>query len=225
MNPYYQDDLVTIYHGDCLEIDAWLEADVLITDPPYSLTASGGGIGAKRAYLKGITKANLESGFDISVLEKFSRWVVFCAKDQLIELLSLANEQGRWMLVTWNKPNPTPLVNANYLPDTEYIIHKFDTANHLYGGYETRSRFIVHPVKQTKIDHPTVKPLAVMSRMVRIASDVGETIADPFMGSGSTLVAAKSLGRKAIGVEIEEKYCEIAAKRCGQDYLFSEVAE
>ena len=218
--PYYQDDWVTIYHGDCLEIDAWLEADVLVTDPPYVIGAKGCGLAGNRKYLKDITAADLERGFDTSVLEKFSRWVVFCAKDQLIELLTLADGLGRWMLITWNKPNPTPLVNGNYLPDTEYIIHKFDNAKDLHGGYETRSRFIVSPVKQNKLDHPTVKPLPVMNRIIRIGSGQGETIADPFMGSGTTLVAAKSLGRKAIGIEIEEKYCEIAAKRCAQDYLF-----
>jgi site-specific DNA-methyltransferase (adenine-specific) len=64
-----------------------------------------------------------------------------------------------------------------------------------------------------------VKPLAVVSKMVRLGSQEGETILDPFMGSGTTLRAAKDLGRKAIGIEIEERYCEIAARRFAQEVL------
>jgi DNA modification methylase len=68
--------------------------------------------------------------------------------------------------------------------------------------------------------HPTQKPLALFSRAIRNSSAPGDLILDPFMGSGTTLRAAKDLGRRGIGIEIEEKYCEIAAKRMGQETLF-----
>ena len=68
-------------------------------------------------------------------------------------------------------------------------------------------------------DHPTAKPLSIMERMVESTTNVGDTILDPFAGSGATLVAAKNLGRKAVGVELDEKYCEVIAKRCAQDLL------
>ena len=64
--------------------------------------------------------------------------------------------------------------------------------------------------------HPTQKPIKVISRCVNLASDIGDTILDPFLGSGTTAYCAKKLNRKCIGIEIEEKYCEIAAKRCSQ---------
>jgi site-specific DNA-methyltransferase (adenine-specific) len=216
--PYFQRDGITIYHGDCREILPGLSFDVVVTDPPYSLTASGGGIRSRRRYLADI-EGRLDDGFDVAILRGLPHWVVFCGKAQLRELLAEADNGGRWMLITWNKPNPTPLCHGNYLPDTEYIVHRFPSGDALGGGYEARSRFIVHPVEKNDHDHPTVKPIGVMRRLVQVASHPGQTVVDPFMGSGTTLRAAMDLGRKAIGIEIEERYCEIAARRLDQMVL------
>jgi len=217
VKPYYQDDDVTIWHGDCREILPTLpKVDLVLTDPPYELCATGGGIVAKRKYLADIT-GKIDEGFDMEMLSAFPNWVVFCGKQQLQRLIAAAGER-RWSLVTWNKTNPTPLVNGNYLPDTEYIVHAFQSGR-LFGEYRDRSRFIVHPVEQNDFDHPTVKPLAVVSKMVRLGSQPGETILDPFCGTGTTLLAAKLFGRRAIGIEREEKHCETAANRCAQGCL------
>lgn len=218
--PYYEESGIVIYNADAREILPHLPpVDLVLTDPPYELTASGGGIGAKRKYLADID-GHIDEGFDDSILSQFRNWYCFCSKEQMPKLIWRAMEDGRrWMLITWNKPNPTPLVNANYLPDSEYIVHGFAAADCLYGGYETRSRFILHPAEQNHFAHPTVKPIAVVSRLMRTGSAVGHLILDPFMGSGTTLVAAKQLGRRAIGVEIEEKYCAIAAERLRQQVL------
>ena len=214
---YYQDAAVTLYHGDAYELLPTLEKpNLLLTDPPYELTATGGGIGAKRQYLADIA-GKIDAGFDMTLLDAFENWCVFCGKQQLQKLLAAAGAR-RWALVTWNKPNPTPLTNANYLPDTEYIVHAFQTGR-LFGEYRDKSRFIVHPVEQNDLGHPTVKPLAVVSKMLRLGSQEGETICDPFAGSGTTLVAAKLLNRRAIGIEINERYCEIAARRLSQGVL------
>ena len=221
MKPYYSESGITIYHGDCREILPTLpKVDLVLTDPPYELTATGGGIGAKRKYLADITD-HIDKGFDIPMLRQFENWFCFGSKEQLPKLIFEAMESGgRWMLITWNKPNPTPLCNANYLPDTEYIVHRFKSSADLHGGYETRSRFIVHPAEQNgDIGHPTVKPLAVISRLMKVGSAQGGLVLDPFMGSGTTLVAAKNLGRRTIGIEIEERYCEIAAKRLAQGVI------
>jgi len=72
---------------------------------------------------------------------------------------------------------------------------------------------------ESETEHPTEKPLWLFKRLVQASSNVGATILDPFMGSGTTLRAAKDLGRKAIGIELEEKYCEISAKRMAQEVL------
>jgi len=214
MKPYYEDSAVTIYHGDCRLILPQLpKVDLVLTDPPYELTATGGGLGKKRGYAESL--AGLTDGFDMDILSPFESWMCFCSKDQLIDLLTLAAKGGRWMLLTWNKPDPTPLMNCNYLPDTEYIVHRFQR---LYGGYESRARFIVMP-GGAKDYHPTGKPLNLIRRLLQVGSDNGSLILDPFMGSGTTLVAAQSLGRKSIGIEIEEKYCKIAVERLRQKPL------
>ena len=212
---YYSDDAVAIAHGDCREILPELgKVDLVLTDPPYELQAKGGGIGAKRKYLADIA-GHIDGGFDIDMVDQFDNWMVFCGKRQLLRLLQKA-ESKVWALVTWNKPNPTPLCAGNYLPDTEYIVHAY-TSGRLFGEYRDKARYIVHPVEQNAFAHPSVKPLAVVSKLVRLGTQEGETILDPFMGSGTTLRAAKDLGRKAIGIELEEKYCEIAVKRLGQE--------
>ena len=214
MKPYYQDAAVTIFCGDCREIVPTLgKFDLLLTDPPYEMTAKGGGIGAKRQYLKDI-EGFTDGGFDDSILDAFDNWVCFCSIAQMPRLIERAMVR-RWMLVTWNKPNPTPLVNGNYLPDTEYIVHSFPSGG-LCGGYKTRSRFIVHPAQQHNL-HPNEKPLAVVSKMIQVGTTEGQTIIDTFAGSGTTGRAAKDLGRKCVLIEREERYCEIAAKRMWQE--------
>jgi DNA modification methylase len=215
--PYYQDSAVKIYHGDCREIVPTLgRFDLLLTDPPYELTATGGGIGAKRQYLADIS-GHIDGGFDMSILDAFPNWIVFCSKRQLVRLLQKA-EAKVWSLVTWNKPNPTPLCAGNYLPDAEYIVHAYESGR-LFGEYRDKSRYIVHPAEQNDFAHPSVKPLAVVSKMVTLGTQPGETIIDPFAGSGTTGRAAKDLGRKAVLIEREERYCEIAARRMAQEVL------
>ena len=217
IKPYYQDDACTIYHGDCRDILPHLEpVDLVLTDPPYEISTSGGGIGGRQQYLKDI-RGHIDNGFDLNLLSSFKNWFCFCGKEQLPKMFQLVDGK-RWMLVTWNKINPIPLVNNNYLPDTEYIFHCFEPGR-LFGSFADRSRFILHPIGSSDWAHPTVKPLPVIKKLVLLGSQEGDTILDPFMGSGTTLRAAKDLGRKAIGIEIEEKYCEIAVKRLAQEVL------
>ncbi len=222
MKPFYEDEQATIYCGDCREILPQIGSfDLLLTDPPYELTASGGGIGKSREYLSDI-EGFTDCGFDQSILDNAGNWMCFCAKAQLPSLLQRASVMPRWMLLTWNKPNPTPLSNGNYLPDTEYIVHGCQPKR-IFGQYRDKSRYIVFPAQQNNL-HPNEKPITVMTKMVAVGSQPGETIVDPFMGSGTTLLAAKLEGRKAVGIEISEKYCEIAAKRLRQKVLFGAEA-
>ena len=186
----------------------------MVTDPPYRLEMGDGGIGAKRKYVSEI-RGFTDGGFDVGILEHFDNWTVFCGIRQLREMLELASVR-RWMLVTWNKPNPTPMSNGNYLPDTEYIVHSFPSGG-LKGSYRDRARFIVHPAHQGNL-HPNEKPLNVIKKCVKCSSDRDETILDPFMGSGTTGVACARLGRKFIGIEIEERYFQIACERIKREY-------
>lgn len=199
----------TLYLADCRDVLPTVrKVDAVVTDPPYDIVAKGGGIGAKRNYLANIS-GHIDQGFDASILSQFGNWMAFCALKQVFGLTLQAEAQGlRWQLLTWNKTNPTPLSNGNYLPDAEYMVHAFKS--HHWRG---KSRFIVGPVEQNDIPHPTVKPQYVMRRCILSTSDVGDTICDPFSGSGSTGVAAVQMGRNFIGIEREPAYFDIACKR------------
>jgi len=201
--------------GDCYEAMRYIPpaaVDLVLTDPPYQIGAGGGNLGGQRAYLLNIRKEKLHVGFDAGFLNAFPNWFCFCAKEQLPQLLSMATQNDNWMLLTWNKTNPTPLINKTYLPDTEYIIHSY-SKGHLYGEYADKSRFIVSQVEKNAFPHPTVKPLHVISKLIRLGSRPGDIIFDPFLGSGTTAVAAKQLGRHFIGIERDESYCAIAEAR------------
>jgi site-specific DNA-methyltransferase (adenine-specific) len=202
----------TLYRGDCMDILPTLgKVDAVITDPPYLISASGGGIGGQRQYLTDI-RDHIDAGFDFLMLQNFKNWFCFCGKSQLLDLIGQAEKQGlRWQILTWNKTNPTPLSNNNYLPDTEYMVHAFESHH-----YESKTRFVVGQVVRSGYDHPTVKPQYVMQKAVKSASHQSDTVLDCFMGTGSTGVAAIQLGRKFIGIEREPKYFDIACQRIEQ---------
>lgn len=202
----------TLYLGDCAgllpAVLAENKVDALISDPPYELSAVGGGIGRQRQYMAAIDR-HLDGGFDVGLLGQFENWFVFCTKAQLVDLFAQAERQNlRWQLLTWNKKNPTPLTCNNYLPDTEYMVHAFK--KHIW---ESKTRFVVGNVEKNPFDHPTVKPLYVMYKAIASASAPGDLVLDPFMGTGSTGVAALQRGRRFIGIEREPKYFDIACQR------------
>lgn len=220
MIPYYEHGGITIYHGDCRDVLPTLEpVDLVVTDPPYDVHAGkGGGAFGNRASLVN-TGGFTDGGCDYSFLDAaWPGWFCFCSLKQLPSLLSAAGDMPRHHLLTWCKPNPVPTCSNKYLPDVEYIVHGF-TRGRLFGEFKDKASFVVHRCGDKRTDHPNEKPLSLLARLVRLGSKDGETLLDPFMGSGTTLRAAKDLGRKAIGIEIEERYCEIAAKRLAQEVL------
>jgi site-specific DNA-methyltransferase (adenine-specific) len=220
MKPYHDNGKgIQIFHGDCRKILPTLpKADLVLTDPPYEVRAGygGGEFGARSHLVK--TGRFTDNGFDISILDQFLNWFCFCSMKQLSRLIQKAEQCPRWNIITWCKPNPVPTVSNKYLPDVEFIIHGF-TKGRLFGNYNDKSCFILHCCGQSETDHPNEKPVPIITKLLNLGSLPGEIIIDPFMGSGTTLRAAKDLGRKAIGIEIEEKYCEIAAKRLEQEVL------
>jgi len=216
MMPYYETSLGRLYHGDCLEILPEIEpVDLVLTDPPYIVGAKGCGLAGDRQYLHDITENSLDVGFILSILDNFNNWFCFCAKEQLVEIISKANIRN-WMILTWNKTNPTPLTNNNYLPDTEYIIHSYEKGR-LFGSYKDKSRYCINPVWKNNYNHPTVKPSFIIMKCLNLGSQKGDLILDPFLGSGTTAIAAERLGRRWIGIEKELKYCEIAKQRIKQE--------
>lgn len=208
MTPYYADDAVTIYHGDCRE---WMpEADVIVTDPPYGISAVGsdgktGGEGVAR------NRIYLPVHGDDQPLDP--RWLVGLAPRSIIWG---ADHFAAWpvggRLLIWDKRDG---LTSNHHADAEVA---WDSNSGLTRLYRHRQMGMITDGYGDDAGrvHPTQKPVALMRWCLHFTEGV---VLDPFMGSGTTLVAAKSLNRKAIGIEIEERYCEIAARRCSQEVL------
>jgi len=216
MKPYYQDDRVTLYHGDCREVTEWLEADVLVTDPPYGMRLSAG-VGI---YRRGVRSSNARAvAGDDTTAARDDAIALWGAKPAIVfGTWRIARPSGELRhRAIWHKAGMTSgSIRAAVMTQDEEVYFLGSgwraSAPPLMSVITTRESRS-HAVK----DHPTPKPIDLMSALVdRCPAGV---IADPFAGSGSTLVAAKALGRHAIGVELEERYCEVIAKRLAQDVL------
>lgn len=168
--------------------------------------------------------AALASGFDYSILDELCRVqdkinaYVWCSKAQLRFLLDYYDDKRCAIdVLTWHKTNPTPTCNNTYLSDTEYCVFARQRGVKLYGTYHTKHKYYVSPAnvadKKKYGGHPTIKPLEIIKNFVTNSSLRGGVILDCFMGSGTTGVAAKELGRSFIGIEIDKKYFDIAKKR------------
>jgi hypothetical protein len=209
MNPYYTDDHVTLYHGDCLSLTEWLAADVLVTDPPYGYSHASNWDGA----FKGEVIANdLDLSTRDGVLALWGRRPALAFGSW-----RMPKPIGTHTVLTWDKGPASGMGNLAipWKPNTEevYVIGSGFTGNR---DSSVLSGHSVVTWASKGREHPNMKPVTLMEAL--ILKTVG-TVADPFTGSGSTLVAAKQLGRKAIGVELDERYCEITANRLCQDIL------
>ena len=217
MSIYYQDEHVTLYHGDCREQTAWLDADVLVTDPPYGIRwmarpgAYKGGPGQSGTHVRDAVAGDTDAGIRDQVLTMWGKRpaIVFGS-------WRVPRPDGVRSRLIWHKrgSSPGPL-NAAFMANDEeiYVIGEgwrksSPPLRSVITTTESRSAEVA------KIGHPTPKPVGLMETLTdRCPPGV---LADPFAGSGSTLVAARNLGRKCIGIEYEEKYCEIIAKRFDQ---------
>ena len=208
--PYYQDEFSTIYHGDCREILPLLDpVDLVLTDPPYGMDyQSAWRIGWQR---KEKIQGDLE--FPIWIFDELKARVaifIWCRWDNLPDFPKPKS------FIVWDKLN-----------------HSMGDLKHEFGRQwegcafypQAGHEFIYRPVDiiraarvpAEQLSHPNEKPVAALYPLIKPHD--AQTILDPFMGSGTTLVAAKNLGRKAIGIELEEEYCEIAVKRLRQGVL------
>lgn len=208
MKPYYEHAGITIYHGDCREILPTLpKADAVITDPPY-----GAGYAANPIVGKGRTQSNHQAQvWDNRPFPEIDLIIAAAPRVAIWGGNYYALPPSRGWLV-WYKPDSPPS-----MADCELAWTNVDkNAAHF--------AWSIAATNGERIGHPTQKPEALIRWTAQQIAPNAQTILDPFMGSGTTLVAAKNLGRKAIGIEIEERYCEIAAKRLAQEvFEFSEV--
>ena len=220
MKPYYQDDYVTLYHADCLEHpDLWTGAAVLVTDPPYGRAWRQGDTGTARGWAsdrhEGIANDIGTDARDAALAAWGNRPAIVFG-----DMLMAPPRDARIPLV-YDKGADAGFMGAvgGYRRNVEGVYLVGPGWGSGLGGRSAvmRTGASAGGNLARKTGHPHTKPQDVMERLIYHAPP--GIIADPFAGSGSTLVAAKALGRKAIGVELEEKYCEIAANRLSQGVL------
>ena len=222
MKPYYEEDGITIYCGDCRDVLPGLpKVDLVLTDPPYGdnvHTKHLSSVKADRQTL-GFDCIDAQTMVDLTAewVDKSLGWVIFTCDWTFMNALSAAGLLVRFGI--WRKPDGPPQFTGDRPGmgwDAIAICHRKGVKKWNGGG---KHAFYSFTRGGHKYGHPTGKPVALLEALVSDFSCVGDTILDPFMGSGTTLVAAKQLGRKAIGVEISEAYCEIAVQRLRQGVL------
>lgn len=220
MKPYYQDSAVTIYHGDCREIIPKLDpVDLVLTDPPYGIKYRSNHNSSRRGkWAKWVRYENMPGIIgDDKALEPDHLFVSdkvaifggnYCA-DKL--------PPSRCWIV-WDKRDG---IGPNNQADCELAWTSFNKPSRIYRHlWNGLLRAGEENVSLSEKLHPHQKPLALMRFIIQYADiPKGSIVLDPYCGSGSTLRAAKDLSYRAIGIELEEKYCEIAANRMSQEVL------
>lgn len=227
MTPYYEHGGITIYHGDCREILPGLKAPAVITDPPYGFGSYVTDTYPDIPLVMGCGETVALFGYP----ETLCQWCIDIGRAPI-----------EW--VTWWPTNAVAKAGGRHggIPRQVEAIAIFGTEVDGAAIRETRStRSTLHHGLSDTVRlgdvwrdaspgigfnshlrrHPNEKPLTLMSKLVLLCSAAGDLIIDPFMGSGTTLEAAKHNGRRAIGVELEEAHCETAAKRLSQEVLFA----
>ena len=220
-----------IYNIDCMEGLKLIDdnsIDLVIIDPPYLLNINNvKNFSNMNRYANDLL--NLKDGFDLKVLDlliqkmkKINIYIYF-SKRQVKDLLNyFSNKNCNHEILTWHKQNPSPLINNNYLPDTEYILFFREKGVKLYGNYHTKRKYYIsltNKVDKQKYKHPTIKPLELIEYHIENSSKEGDLILDCFAGSGTTLVGAINKNRRYIGFEIDKNYYEIAKKRIEEAVL------
>ena len=212
--PFYQDESCTIYNADCRKVLPWLERfDLLLTDPPYGIDADN----QKRI----LSRANIAPAKDYGASEWDSKPVdplllntaINASETHIVWGGNYFNVKPSSCWLVWDKDNTGDFADCELAwTNMQRAVRKFkwrwNGMLQEHGGDR----------KEVRV-HPTQKPLALMRWCLTLVPDA-QTILDPFMGSGTILLAAKLEGRKAVGIEINKKYCKAAVNRLKQKVLF-----
>lgn len=238
-------ELNKIHLGDCYELIKQIpdkSVDCVYTDIPYLIVAGGGGSSELALRIRKIQHgdiADIVDGIDYEILNEFVRVMkkincfIWCSKMQILDIMNFFDKVGcNFEILTWNKTNPTPQTNNVWLPDIEYCLYFREKGVPLNDGYEIKSKWFLGAINKRDKDlyeHPTIKPLQLVKRHLLHVTQPKDIILDPFMGSGTTAVAARETGRQFIGFEIEPKWHKIACDRvkgitaAGQYSLFGDI--
>lgn len=249
MKPYFDDgNGIVLYHGDCLEILSQVHGDVVVTSPPYNtlpLTHKPSGLHGERKTGTNKWIARAVKGYaDNQPEEQYQEWlreiVGLCLRS--VEGLVWVNHKVRYRdgealhpvrflpfpiysEVIWNRRGSMALNCKRYAPSHEVFLG-FGKPSYWDDCLNTKLSVWDIPFDMEPNDHPCSYPIALVMPLIQSSCPIDGIVLDPFAGSGTTLRAAKDLGRRAIGIEIEERYCEIAARRLEQQVLpFGEPSE
>ena len=219
--------MINLMHGDCLELMKDIpdgSVDLVLTDPPYMIETVGAGIykRADKQYVKELD--GIKDGFDEKVLDEICRVMkkinvyLFCSQKQIIPLIDyfVKKKNCNWNILSWHKSNPVPACGNKYLTDTEFVLFFREKGVKIYGEYETKFTYYVTPLNQKdkkQYEHPTIKPIKILQNLIVNSTLENGVVLDCFMGSGSTGVACVNTNRRFIGIELDDKYFEIAKQR------------
>ena len=197
------------------------KADMVFTDPPYSITTQGGGV-LQKHFTK--TAERIKDIVDFKPQEWLQtlplyfnnnmNTFIFCNKDLIPDYLNYAKENNyNFNILVWCKKQVVPFTGGHHYSDIEYIIYlsKNQIFNNGLKDVEYRKYFVLDNEKSK--DHPTIKPLAIISNEIQIASNKNGIVAECFTGSGSTMIASHQLKRKCYGMELDPKYCQVIIDR------------
>lgn len=231
MNPIYENELVKLYQGDCKDVMKTIpdaSIDLIVTDPPYLCTARGGS-GSMGGYWtnESAKRGNIFKENDISpkeylpefyrILKDGTHCYIMINNVNLIEMLNTTTECGFKFIksLIWNKGKQ--ICGRFYMNCFEYILMFRKGASRDINNCSTPDILTI-PVNKMKDSeghnlHDTEKPVALMKILIENSSNKGDTVFEPFAGIGATLVAGYESGRKVIGCELDEKYCNIIPTR------------
>jgi site-specific DNA-methyltransferase (adenine-specific) len=244
--PYYEDDFVTLHHGDCRDIlPALGHVDVVVTDPPYGDTSLDWDapvkgwlalVDAPQVWCFGSLRFFLEHGAEFRdgwrygqeiVWEKHNGSGFHADRFKRVHELAVHWYRGEWRGLYLAVP-VTMDAAARRVRRRQRPTHTGDIGAAAYVSEDAGPR-LMRSVLQVRSEHgravhPTQKPVGIVRPLIEYSCPPGGVVLDPFAGSGSTLVAAREVGRRAIGIELSERYCEAAARRLAQGDLLSEAA-
>jgi site-specific DNA-methyltransferase (adenine-specific) len=224
MTPYYADDLVTIYHGDCREIVPQLgRVDAIVTDPPFFMPAVH--YSGRVRYQRSWGDTSILGTFWAAVLDVMTprlketgHLVTFCNGDSYpVFYPEMYRRFDTLRCLVWDKGRIG--LGQIWRHQHELAIAARWHESFADGGKAFSDVIKVPVIQSADRDHPVEKPAALLRAVIEPITPPGVTVLDPFMGGGSTLLAARDLGRRAIGIDTEERYCEMAAKRLCQGVL------
>jgi DNA modification methylase len=219
-----------IYNDDCVKIMKTLPSksiDMVLTDPPYMFSQKGG---MKGCFSKWARKINdeidfISKGFDQDIvfneflrLCKIPNIIIFCSNSQLGKTITFfENLDLKVDVLVWSKTNPIPLCFGSYVSDIEYIVYVHSRGscfnNDVPFDYKKKTKRYPIIIENISKFHPAQKPVEMLEELVEVHTNLNDVVLDCFMGSGSTGVACMRRKRNFIGIEIEEKYFDIAKMR------------